>query len=288
MIYQALFCFISAMIKINVKLLVIVMLVWGCSEPSENERLTYLKKGNGKKIEPQSWVKYDLITSFGTDSILSNTFNDSIENIIQINRVRMKGGIEELFLELSEGDSVIARKVLAEKFSDPEKGREGLDVRLKIHQVWGPQEYVIFKDSVDNYYHQKDSISIFEYAEANNIELEEIGKGTYLHRLKPGINSKKPSFGDLLEISFSCFTLDDVLFDTSGENTETVAFGVTQLVQGFSTGLGEMTEGESATIFCTSGVAWGNQRVSSSIKSYTPVKFDVQIHSIVDGEIKRK
>ena len=74
--------------------------------------------------------------------------------------------------------------------------------------------------------------------------------------LRAGTSDQKPTASDTVEVHYSGWTTDGELFDSSVQRGETIAFGLRQVIAGWTEGVQLMSVGESRRLWIPEDLAY--------------------------------
>lgn len=94
----------------------------------------------------------------------------------------------------------------------------------------------------------------------------------------------KPGVDDTVEVHYRGTLLDGTEFDSSYARGETVSFGVSQVIPGWTEALQLMTVGSTWKLFIPSDIAYGAGGAGASIGPNATLIFDVELISIAGQE----
>jgi len=94
--------------------------------------------------------------------------------------------------------------------------------------------------------------------------------------LREGTSDARPSATDTVEVHYSGWTTDGVLFDSSVTRGETIEFGLHQVIVGWTEGVQLMAVGESRRLWIPENLAYQGQPGSPA----GMLVFDVELISI--------
>jgi FKBP-type peptidyl-prolyl cis-trans isomerase len=94
----------------------------------------------------------------------------------------------------------------------------------------------------------------------------------------------KPGVDDTVEVHYRGTLIDGTEFDSSYSRGETVSFGVSQVIPGWTEALQLMSVGSKWKLFIPSDIAYGAGGAGAQIGPNSALIFDVELISIVDTE----
>jgi FKBP-type peptidyl-prolyl cis-trans isomerase len=105
---------------------------------------------------------------------------------------------------------------------------------------------------------------------------ETTASGLATKLLRAGEGDQRPTASDTVEVHYSGWTIDGVLFDSSVTRGETIEFGLRQVIAGWTEGVQLMTVGESRRLWIPEDLAYQGQPGSPA----GMLVFDVELISI--------
>ena len=100
--------------------------------------------------------------------------------------------------------------------------------------------------------------------------------------LQAGTGSAHPTASDQVKVHYHGTLIDGTVFDSSVDRGEPIAFGLNQVIRGWTEGVQLMVEGEKTRFFIPSSLGYGN-RGSGKIKPGSTLIFDVELITINPG-----
>ena len=94
----------------------------------------------------------------------------------------------------------------------------------------------------------------------------------------------KPGVDDTVEVHYRGTLIDGTEFDSSYSRGESVSFGVSQVIPGWTEALQLMSVGSKWKLFIPSDIAYGAGGAGAQIGPNSALIFDVELISIVDTE----
>ena len=94
----------------------------------------------------------------------------------------------------------------------------------------------------------------------------------------------KPGVDDTVEVHYRGTLIDGTEFDSSYSRGETVSFGVSQVIPGWTEALQLMSVGSKWKLFIPSDIAYGAGGAGAQIGPNSALIFDVELISIVDTQ----
>ena len=125
----------------------------------------------------------------------------------------------------------------------------------------------------------------FLAAKAKEEGVKALAKGVLYKEIKAGNkNGKKPTLSDRIKVTYKGTTIDGAEFD----GNEEIEFPLGAMVEGWKIALPEMTEGSKWEIYIPQELAYGERGAMPDIKPYSALVFEVELHSVVVPEAKKK
>ncbi|MDO6707333.1 FKBP-type peptidyl-prolyl cis-trans isomerase [Photobacterium sp. 1_MG-2023] len=97
--------------------------------------------------------------------------------------------------------------------------------------------------------------------------------------LQEGTGTVHPKASDKVTVHYHGTLIDGTVFDSSVERGEPIAFGLNQVIKGWTEGLQLMVEGEKVRLFIPAELAYGNRSVGK-IGPGSVLIFDVELLKI--------
>ena len=98
--------------------------------------------------------------------------------------------------------------------------------------------------------------------------------------LTKGSGTESPKATDKVKVHYHGTTIDGTVFDSSVERGETIAFGLNQVISGWTEGLQLMKVGDKFKFYIPSELAYGKQSPSAAIKPNSTLIFEVELFEI--------
>ena len=110
-------------------------------------------------------------------------------------------------------------------------------------------------------------------------DAEKTASGLVSKVLTKGNGAKHPKASDTVEVHYSGWTTDGKLFDSSVARGETISFGLSQVIPGWTEGVQLMVVGDKTRFFIPANLAYGN-RSAAKIEPGSTLIFDVELLAI--------
>ncbi|MAK90044.1 MAG: peptidylprolyl isomerase [Oleibacter sp.] len=107
----------------------------------------------------------------------------------------------------------------------------------------------------------------------------ETASGLQYEVLKLGSGERHPSSRDKVLVHYHGTLIDGTVFDSSVQRNQPIAFGLNQVISGWTEGLQLMTEGEKARLYIPADLAYRNQR-AGTIPPGSTLIFEVELLEI--------
>jgi len=276
----------------------------------------FVSKGeSGLQPEEGQVITLNLSMVSAGDSLLMEASNMPIQKVAEM--WNMKGGIEEAFAMLSEGDSLIAKVKAGDLFSrtwqrpvPPNiKEEELITCVMGLEKIYNAEDFqkeqaMARVGEIDSYRQQtlsdkKDQMeadikTIDAYLKKNNINAETSENGIRYVILEDG-NGPNPEVGDQVQVNYTGNVLEGDYFDTSDEEKakefglhdprrpyEPFSFvlGTGGVIHGWDEGIALLNEGTKAVLYIPSPMAYGDQPRSEVIVANSILEFEVELVGI--------
>ncbi len=106
---------------------------------------------------------------------------------------------------------------------------------------------------------------------ASGLQYEVITRGT---------GTESPKATDKVKVHYHGTNIDGSVFDSSVERGETIAFGLNQVISGWTEGLQLMKVGDKFRFFIPANLAYGERSPSPAIKPNSTLIFEVELFEI--------
>lgn len=239
----------------------------------------------------------------GKDSVLFNSrkAQQGVPMRIELQEVKVKGGLEEALAMLQPGDSAVFRfnvdSIFAKSFKQPvppfmKKGGNTMTMYVKAQKVqtredaMADQQKAMQEMQVRMEQHAKDQIKkddalLQDYAKKNNLTVQKDSSGVYYVITQPG-TGPKPKTGQTVSVKYKGQLLDGKVFDSSEKapnNGKPIDFaiGVGQVIPGWDKAIPLLPKGSKATLLIPSPLAYGQRGAGSDIPADAPLRFDVEL-----------
>ncbi|UOG75591.1 FKBP-type peptidyl-prolyl cis-trans isomerase [Hymenobacter tibetensis] len=237
------------------------------------------------------------------DSILFNSRKQQmgIPMRIELQEVKIKGGLEEAIALLQPGDSAVFRfnvdTIFAKSFRQPvppfmKKAGNTMTMLVKAQKVQSREEAMADQQKAMVAQQQqmvahaaeqskKDDAVLQEYVKKNNLNVQKDTSGVYYVVTTPG-TGPKPKTGQTVSVKYKGMLLDGKVFDSSEKapnNGKPIDFaiGVGQVIPGWDRAIPLLSKGSKATLLIPSPLAYGQRGAGTDIPADAPLRFDVEL-----------
>ncbi|HEX8426720.1 FKBP-type peptidyl-prolyl cis-trans isomerase [Hymenobacter sp.] len=237
------------------------------------------------------------------DSILFNSRKQQmgIPMRIELQEVKIKGGLEEAIALLQPGDSAVFRfnvdTIFAKSFRQPvppfmKKAGNTMTMLVKAQKVqtreeaMADQQQAMVKQQQTMVAHaaeqsKKDDAILQEYVKKNNLNVQKDTSGVYYVVTSPG-TGPKPKTGQTVSVKYKGTLLDGKVFDSSEKAPQNgkpidFAIGVGQVIPGWDRAIPLLNKGSKATLLIPSPLAYGQRGAGTDIPADAPLRFDVEL-----------
>jgi FKBP-type peptidyl-prolyl cis-trans isomerase len=249
------------------------------------------------------------------DSILMQASNMPIQKVEQMWSI--KGGIEEAFSMMSEGDSIIVKVKAGDLYQrtwqmpvPPNiKADQLITCVIGLEKIYDADEFqkqqaLAQVEEIDDYrkqtlYDKKDQMDsdiaiIDAYLKKNKITAETTDNGLRYVILEEGAGPK-PQVGDQVQVNYTGNVLEGGYFDTSVEEKAKefglhdprrpygpfeFVLGTGGVIHGWDEGIALLSEGTIARLYIPSPMAYGDQQRSEVIVANAILEFEVELVGI--------
>ncbi len=283
------------MIKISNVLIGLLVLCVACndSEKKTPNGFTFkvIEAGDGVVAKSQEILVFDFLLRDSKDSVWSDSKKEGNPAAVQIAdsaAQKTENGMLQMFRMLSKGDSVNATMTVGKFFKDIVRAPapSGLDTTMTVSYLIKIKDVMTMEKFKANQAEEaakkkviqktKDQDIIKKYLVDNNVTAQQDTSGLHyvLHTSKGGV---KPNATQCVEVKYTGkFLADGKVFDQS----EKLAFPLTNVIPGWQLGIPLLGIGDSATIYIPSTLGYGPQGYPGAIPPNAILIFDVQLLSV--------
>lgn len=305
-----------------ISILTVILMVSSCGEQdgfkTTDSGLEYqfVSKGtSGNQPEEGQIITLNLSMVNEEDSILMQASNMPIQKVEQMWSI--KGGIEEAFSMMSEGDSIIVKVKAGDLYQRtwqmpvPPNIKEDqlITCVIGLEKIYDADEFqkqqaLARVEEIDDYrkqtlYDKKDQMDtdiaiIDAYLKKNKITAETTENGLRYVILEEGAGPK-PQVGDQVQVNYTGNVLEGGYFDTSVEEKAKefglhdprrpygpfeFVLGTGGVIHGWDEGIALLSEGTIARLYIPSPMAYGDQQRSEVIVANAILEFEVELVEI--------
>ncbi|MBD2716018.1 FKBP-type peptidyl-prolyl cis-trans isomerase [Hymenobacter sp. BT646] len=234
------------------------------------------------------------------DSVLFNSRKQQgIPMRIELQELKVKGGLEEALSLLQPGDSGVFRfnvdTIFAKSFKQPvppfmKKAGNTMTMFVKAQKLqtrdeaMADQQKMMMEQQQKMAAHaedqlKKDDVILQEYVKKNNLTMQKDASGVYYMVTKPG-TGPKPKAGQTVSVLYKGSLLDGKVFDSSekmGNKPIDFPIGVGQVIPGWDKAIPLLAKGSKATLLIPSSLAYGQRGAGADIPADAPLRFDVEL-----------
>ncbi len=268
------------------------------STPTKNEtkkypsgyELTYFVDEEGEGPKDGDVFYIHIINEIGDTTIFSSYKMVGEPVPVQIMPARQKGDFQEIFKDLSKGDSVLATIVVDSfmKGNIPPFAKSGDLVSLHIRIVDHKTQEELTKEKEEYLEKQKsiDDQNIQKYLSDNGIKAEKASSGYYytIEKMGTGPVAKQ---GQTVSVNYTGRSFNGEVFDSNVDpkfnHVEPITFavGTGSMIKGWDLAFQDLKQGTKATIYIPSYMAYGkNPRQGGPIKPDESLIFEVELLSV--------
>jgi FKBP-type peptidyl-prolyl cis-trans isomerase FkpA len=263
-----------------------------CNEYKKNEnglRYKIIKDSAGKPGELGGFMLLNYEIRNSKDSLFQSTYKSGGPMPMEIQKATFKGGLEEGFTLLSQGDSAVFLVSSDSIFAKNQEGRpkgieKGSDLKfiVKVVKMFSKEEVKkeqekVQKDRQEQQQEafkqlEKDTITIVNHLKSKNLNALRTENGVYYVIQTPGKGDKLKN-GDSVQVNYTGKFLDGKEFESGPYS---LVIGESPVIYGWTEGLMQLKDGDKATLFIPSPLGYGKQG-SGSIPANTILVFDIEV-----------
>jgi FKBP-type peptidyl-prolyl cis-trans isomerase len=280
---------------------IMIMMNFSCKHDgfkTTDDGLKYKLFPKGKETKPKlgDYLTIDMLIKTEQDSVLMDTRKRHQAIATLMLTPSFKGGIEEGFAMLAEGDSgvfvVSADSIFQKTFQKqlPPEIKKGsmLTFYLTMAKVTPKGEYEEEQKQKEADYMKKlaerkatEPVIIKEYIRQNHITAKPTESGLYFINKVTG-KGAKPAAGKLVKVKYIGKFFNGSVFDQTDESKPPFSFHLQQkeAITGWDEGIAMMREGGKATFIIPSALGYGENGNGKVIPPYTPLVFDVELMEV--------
>lgn len=281
--------------KSTYALMGMLMLLAACSknekETPNGLKYTVIEAGDGILPKKDEVLVFDYEVKDSKDSLWGESFTEGISGAVKIEdstRIASEGGMTQMFRMLSKGDSVRVSMPMKDFFTEamgrpvpPEADTSrSVTYTVKVRNVMSVEDYMKLREEQfkkrELKVFNKDTEEISKYLSEKAIKarVDTSGLQYIIHTEKGG---KKPVLDNCVEVSYAGRLLKTgEVFDQNDH----VAFPLSGVIDGWKLAIPMLGEGDSATFYIPSKLAYGPQGYPGAIPPDAILIFDVKLLAV--------
>ncbi len=280
----------------------ILLFCAACSNVKETPKgfkYTVVRRGDGKTVKPGAFLIMAMGFKDGKDSVWNDSRTRDLPMVVRVqdtSAMKMEDGIDEIFRQLSKGDSitfkVAAQALFAKTFRqklpaaiDPKSNftfnmsvrdiYDSVQVMKLQEEITAKQNEKYIKEQKDQL--AKDEIIIDAYLKTNKIQALRDSSGLWYVITREG-KGKKPTLGQTVVVNYVGKLMEGgKVFDQS---STPVTFSLARLIKGWQIGFPLLHVGSKATLFVPSSLGYGRRGFAPQIPENANLIFDVELVDI--------
>lgn len=266
------------------------MLIFSCDDSSymqtENGlkyKMIVTRKANRPVLGDRMVLHLSYENSAGQEIYNSSVLGDDF--VLELTPPSFKGGIEEGFSMMGEGDSahflLPADSVFAKTFNIPLpdglKSGEQLLFKVRLKSVLPAQEHKKRMKAVADSVALSDAIAMNTYIQRNNISAHPVRDGVYFIIFEEG-KGDMPRAGDSVEVSYTATFLDGSVFDASSKDGDHLRYilGDGLRLKAWDEAISSLRPGGACRLVLSSAEAFGT-RGYGPVPPNTPVVYNIRL-----------
>ena len=280
----------------------ILLLCIACSNVKETPKgfkYTVVRKGDGVPVKTGKFLIMSMVFKDGKDSVWNDSRKKDAPMVVMIQdtaMIKIEDGIDEIFRQLSKGDSITFKIPAAALFEktfrqklpakiDP-KSEFTFNMAVKdvydSAQVMKMQEEIVARQNEKYLIEQKeqlakDALMLDSYLKSNKINAAQDSSGLWYVITKEG-KGKRPTLTQTVVVNYTGKLMEGgQVFDQS---TAPVTFALARLIKGWQIGFPLLTVGSKATLYVPSSLAYGRRGAPPRIPANANLIFDVELVGI--------
>ena len=254
------------------------------------------KSQKGRKVAFKDFVTFHLVTTTEQDSVFKTTYPDNPltkEISVEDYRYANKGFMEEMLLQMREGDSTVFFVKARDLFSAIKRKRPDfisagstLKYYFKILKIKNEQEVKRDADEVVFQQLKKEEKIIAPYIAKNFPQAKRTYAGIWYDIEYQGEGDFAKE-NDVVAIKYTCSFLDGRMLSSSDNDGRLFEFPVNQgfAIKGLDQALMLMRQGAKGSFIIPSYLAYGPEGFKDKVPPYTILRFDIEFIDIVSRKI---
>lgn len=252
-------------------------------------RYRFIEQMKGRKPKPGDIMRVHLLYRDVKGRVLYNSVELGDAFVIQLTEPSFKGGLEEGFAMMGEGDSAMfllpADSVFDKMFRRvmPPSVNKGdlLTFEVRLKKIMKPDEYKNEQKEIGTKRKGEEETRIDLFLLNNNIKAEPVEEGVWFVKLKEG-KGAAPVPGDSVYIHYTGKLLDGSSFDGTGGSISPLGYilGEGTHIEGWEKAVSGMNEGAVVRLVLRSDKAYGEAGYGP-VPPNTPVTYDLELIRVV-------
>ncbi len=267
-------------------------------------KLQIIKRNpTARKMKAKDFLSFHFIMTAPDGKVIGNTFKSDkpIENI-PVDVPKYKGDINEAFLMVAEGDSILIESPVdtVAKYSKakmPPFAKPGtyITYRMKILKIRNQAELMAREKQKTAARLAKEKVVIDKYIASHQLKNVQVtGSGLHYVIHQPGIGNR-PTPGQTVKVNYTGKLTNEKVFDTSLEEVAKVrgifnpnrpykpiefAIGKGRVISGWDEGIALLRPGAKATLIIPSFLGYGPRGAGNDIPPNAVLVFEVELVGI--------
>jgi FKBP-type peptidyl-prolyl cis-trans isomerase len=252
-------------------------------------RYRFIEQMKGRKPQPGDIMRVHLLYRDVKGRVLYNSNELGDAFVLQLTEPSFKGGLEEGFALMGEGDSAIfllpADSVFDKMFKRvmPPSVNKGdlLSFEVRLKKIMKPDEYKNEQKEIGTKRKGEEATRIDLFLLNNNIKAEPVEDGVWFVKLKEG-KGLRPVPGDSVYIHYTGKFLDGSSFDGTGGSINPLSYilGEGTHLDAWEKAVAGMNEGAVVRLVLRSDKAYGEAGFGP-VPPNTPVTYDIELIRVV-------
>lgn len=252
-------------------------------------RYRFIEQLKGRKPQPGDIMRVHLLYRDVKGRVLYNSIELGDAFVLQLTEPSFKGGLEEGFQMMGEGDSAVfllpADSVFDKMFRRvmPPSVNKGdlLSFEVRLKKIMKPDEYKNEQKQIGTKRKGEEATQIDLYLLNNNIKAEPVEDGVWFIKLKEG-RGARPVTGDSVYVHYTGKFLDGSSFDGTGGSVDPLGYilGEGTHIDAWEKAVSGMNEGAVVRLVLRSDRAYGEAGFGP-VPPNTPLTYDIELIRVV-------
>nr|MBI1229156.1 peptidylprolyl isomerase [Cytophagales bacterium] len=283
------------------------------SKTSDGQEYTYITEGTETPTNGD-FIIYNLAVKNSKDSTFISTTDQGMPGYLQYyDSLPKTGFMDEIFLNLKKGDSVVLEAAAAKIFENNIPpfldSAENVKIEIGVVDVLNEEKTMAYFNNLQMKAQEDEAAkasgqleleatAIDDYVKENNLNGTKTESGLYYVIEKEG-SGPEIEEGDRASVHYAGYLLNGKLFDTSrkevaeanniynpqrdqsgGYGPFELQVGVGQVIPGWDEGLSLLKKGDKAKFIIPSPLAYGSRGAGADIPANSILIFDVEIMDV--------